>query len=250
MAVSLDTLRLQDTSADVPETPALQAEPVLPPESRLDMPVQSLRRWSAAEERRLAAPNLYRVPWLPRVFVFGGAAALTAYGAWEMYQVVSVSRTTALQYVLLALFTINFSWIALAFTSALLGFFALLRRTAAPEPYPGALKARTAIVMPVYNEVTARTFAALQAIHESVDATGLGDHFDYFILSDSTQADAWIAEERAFMAFRERIGPHARIYYRHRAKNHHRKAGNIADFVTLWGGAYGHMVVLDADSLM
>ena len=29
-----------------------------------------------------------------------------------------------------------------------------------------------------------------------------------------------------------------------------RKAGNIADFVTRWGGAYEHMVVLDADSLM
>ena len=250
MAVSLDTLRLQDAPAPAPEPPAREAEFVLPPESRLDMPVQSLRRWSHEEERRFTAPHLYRVPWLARGFVFGGAAALTAYGAWEMYQVVSVSRTTALQYVLLGLFTINFSWIALAFSSALLGFFALLRRPKAPEPYPGALKARTAIVMPVYNEVTARTFAALQAIHESVEATGLGDHFDYFILSDSTQADAWIAEERAFMAFRARIGPRARIYYRHRAKNHHRKAGNIADFVTRWGGAYEHMVVLDADSLM
>src|SRR3712207_8877484 len=42
--------------------------------------------------------------------------------------VVSVSRTTALQWVLVALFTVNFSWIAVAFTSALLGFFALLDR--------------------------------------------------------------------------------------------------------------------------
>ena len=38
--------------------------------------------------------------------------------------------------------------------------------------------------------------------------------------------------------------------YRHRAKNTSRKAGNIADFVTRWGGAYPQMVVLDADSLM
>ena len=28
------------------------------------------------------------------------------------------------------------------------------------------------------------------------------------------------------------------------------KAGNIADFVTRWGGHYEHMIVLDADSLM
>ena len=44
--------------------------------------------------------------------------------------------------------------------------------------------------------------------------------------------------------------PDARFYYRHRPKNHHRKAGNIADFVSRWGGHYEHMLVLDADSLM
>jgi membrane glycosyltransferase len=49
---------------------------------------------------------------------------------------------------------------------------------------------------------------------------------------------------------RERLGPQARVYYRHRPKNSARKAGNIADFVSRWGGHYEHMVVLDADSLM
>ena len=48
----------------------------------------------------------------------------------EMYFVVSVSRTTVLQYVLLALFVVNFSWIALAFSSALLGFLRVLLRRA------------------------------------------------------------------------------------------------------------------------
>jgi membrane glycosyltransferase len=104
--------------------------------------------------------------------------------------------------------------------------------------------------MPVYNEQTARTFAAVEAIRDSIEATGLGRHFDYFILSDSTNPDAWIAEERAFLELRDRIGPGARIYYRHRPKNYHRKAGNIADFVKRWGGHYDHMLVLDADSLM
>ena len=44
--------------------------------------------------------------------------------------------------------------------------------------------------------------------------------------------------------------PQARLYYRRRRRNVSRKAGNIADFVTHWGGHYPHMVVLDADSLM
>src|SRR3954452_7779865 len=225
-------------------------EASLPPENRLEMPVQSLVHWSNAEERPLAAPERARAPWLARMFVFGGAALLTTYGAHEMYQVVSVSRTTVLQWVLLALFTLNFSWIALAFTSGLLGFLALLMRRNRLPPPPETLNARTAVLMPVYNESTARTFAALQAICESVEATGLGAHFAYFVLSDSTNPDAWIAEERAFLALCERLGPEARLYYRHRPKNHHRKAGNIADFVTRWGGAYEHMLVLDADSLM
>jgi membrane glycosyltransferase len=240
-------LRPGAAASDMRYNPA--HEPATPPENRLVMPVQSFRAWDKAERRKPAAPANWTTPWLKRVFVFGSALALTAYGAWEMYHVVSVSRTTSLQYVLLALFTINFSWIALAFTSAVLGFFGVLTG-AGKAPHADTLQHRTVVVMPVYNETTARTFAALAAIRESVEATGLGAHFDYFIVSDTTNPDIWIAEERAFLALRERLGPDSRVYYRHRPKNHHRKAGNIADFVMRWGGHYEHMVVLDADSLM
>lgn len=228
---------------------ASRPQPATPPENRLIMPVQSFRSWKDEDRRRPVAPRAWKTPWLKRLFVFGGGLALTAYGAWEMYNVVSVSRTTSLQYVLLVLFTVNFSWIALAFTSAVLGFFGLLFDRSRPV-HVDSLQHRTVVVMPIYNESTARTFAALAAIRESVEATGLGSHFDYFIVSDTTNPDVWIAEERAFLALRERLGPEARVYYRHRPKNHHRKAGNIADFVTRWGGHYEHMVVLDADSLM
>jgi membrane glycosyltransferase len=224
-------------------------EPATPPESRLVMPVQSFRSWQASDRRRPAAPQNWKTPWLKRLFVFGGGLLLTGYGAWEMYHVVSVSRTTSLQYALLVLFTVNFSWIALAFTSSVLGFFGLLFGAGRADR-ADSLQHRTVVVMPIYNESSARTFAALAAIRESVDATGLGAHFDYFIVSDTTNPDVWISEERAFLALRERLGPESRVYYRHRPKNHHRKAGNIADFVTRWGGHYEHMLVLDADSLM
>ncbi len=223
--------------------------PAMPPEAPLPMPVQDLERWDPAAGHRPAARHPR--PWLARAFVFGGAALLTAYGAMQMYEVVAVSGgTTALQYVLLALFTLNFSWIALAFTGAILGFLVLLRGLKTPA-LPERLSARTAVVMPVYNEATARTFAGVEAMRAEIDATGHGAAFDYFVLSDSTQGDAWIAEERAFLELRARWGgAQARLYYRHRAKNHHRKAGNIGDFVSRWGGAYDHMLVLDADSLM
>jgi membrane glycosyltransferase len=246
MALSLDTI----ISAESKVAALPRPTSAMPPECPLEMPTQSLRHWSAAEGRRPVASHLNRTPWLARLFVFGGALLLTAYGAQEMYQVVSVSRTTVLQWLLLALFTVNFSWIAVAFTSAVLGFVVLLRRAKPPADLPPDLKSRTAVVMPVYNEQTARTFAAVEAIIESVDATGLGGSFDYFILSDSTDPDAWVSEERAFLDLRDRLGPEARLYYRHRPKNHQRKAGNIADWVSRWGGHYEHMLVLDADSLM
>ncbi|HZB62408.1 MAG TPA: glucan biosynthesis glucosyltransferase H, partial [Microvirga sp.] len=206
MALSLDTVGPDSNVASLGRPDA-----VMPPEKHLDMPTQSLRRWSASQERKPLAEHPRMKTWLARLFVFGGALLLTAYGMYEMYQVVSVSRTTVLQWVLVALFTVNFSWIAVAFTSALLGFLTLLRQPRHAPAMPASLQHRTAIVMPVYNEQTSRTYAALEAIYESVQVTGLGDHFDFFILSDTTNPDAWIAEERAYLALRERLGPNARF---------------------------------------
>jgi membrane glycosyltransferase len=229
--------------------PPASSLPATPPEAPLAMPVQSLTRFSKKERRRWAAPALAYTPWAIRLFVFGGALALTFYGAYQMYRVVEVGVITLLEWVLVVLFVANFSWIAVAFTSSVVGFFWLLFRAPVAGPLPESLAKKTAVVMPIYNEAPARVFSAVQAICEDVGGTGLGAAFDYFFLSDTTNPDIWIAEERALIALRERM-PHERIFYRHRRKNTSRKAGNIADFVTRWGGAYDHMVVLDADSLM
>jgi membrane glycosyltransferase len=242
MAVPLDAIEGGRSTLSFPGVDL----PALPPEHPLAMPVQSLRTFPATLRRRQVRPR--RTPWLARLFVFAGALALTAWGASEMYGVVSISNVTFLQWALVALFTINFSWIALAFTSAVLGFLVLLRKPRV-APLPTRLEARTAVVTPVYNEATARVFSSLQAMIEDIERTGLLGSFDFFILSDSTQSDAWVAEERAFLALRERV-PQAHVYYRHRKRNIGRKAGNIEDFVTRWGGGYEHMLVLDADSLM
>ena len=104
--------------------------------------------------------------------------------------------------------------------------------------------------MPIYNEAPARVFGALEAMIEEVEASGLGGAFEWFFLSDTTDPEIFIAEEQAYLAMRERLDQHGRLFYRHRPKNLSRKSGNIEDFVTRWGGRYPHMVVLDADSLM
>jgi membrane glycosyltransferase len=167
-----------------------------------------------------------------------------------MYKVVEVGGVTPLEWVLLFLFVANLSWIALACTSALAGSIWLLLFAPKPPLPPVALRQRTAIVMPVYNETPARVFGAVAAMFEEVEASGLGRAFEWFFLSDTTDPEIFVAEEQAFLAMRERLGPGCRLFYRHRPRNLNRKSGNIEDFVTRWGGHYEHMVVLDADSLM
>jgi membrane glycosyltransferase len=221
-----------------------------PTESRLSMPAQNIFKFESRQRRPLAAPQLAVHPWLARLVAFGGGAALTVHGGLEMYKVIDVGGVTMLKWALLGLFVLNFSWIALSFSSSLVGLAMLLRRRPTPIA-PQQLAAKTAVVMPIYNETPSRVFAALQIIFEDVQKTGLGESFDWFFLSDTTNPDLWIAEERAFIGLRRRLGPlGARVFYRRREKNTSRKAGNIGDFVSRWGGAYAHMVVLDADSLM
>lgn len=228
--------------------PGAETAPALPAPAPLDMPVQSLR----AEPKRETAPVApIRGVTLRRFLVIGGAVAMTVLGGRQMYLVLNGAGQSFLGWAVLVLFVVLFAWIALAFTSALGGLIDILtkRRSRADEALPD-LTARTALLMPCYNENPARIAAGLQAIYESVAATGRLDQFDFFILSDTTDPDVWLAEEASFLALRERTGGHGRIFYRRRPKNTERKAGNIADWVRRFGGAYPFMLILDADSVM
>ena len=208
----------------------------VPPEAPLAMPAQSLSRFDRAGCHR-GSPHPYLGSWLARLFVFGGGFCLTLYGAHEMYKVIEVGGVTILEWALLLLFVANFSWIALACTSALAGFFWLLLFPQKPPSPPVSLRQRTAIVMPIYNEAPSRIFAALEAMIEEVEASGLGQTFEWFFLSDTTDPEIFVAEEHAFLAMRSRLGEPCRLFYRHRLKNLNRKSGNIEEFVTRWGAA-------------
>ncbi|HDZ08176.1 glucans biosynthesis glucosyltransferase MdoH [Pseudohongiella sp.] len=220
----------------------------LPPEQPLDMPRQhqhaagiALRSgWSAFRART----------WFMRLLLTIITLAVTSYGVYEMYAVLNRSITTV-QWVFLILFSINFAWISFAGSQALLGFLLLMFRDIRGRRYlhdrPPAI--RTAVLVPVYNEDPVRVAAAIETM-----AAGLADdapgRFAFFILSDTNNASAWINEERTFRQLiinSNRVCP---VYYRHRRDNSERKAGNIADWVTHWGGGYEAMLVLDADSVM
>ncbi len=225
-----------------------QDAPALPPPAPLAMPVQSLASAPGAKRLGFSAVLLLR-----RLFVIGGAAVLTAIAAYEMYAVLEVGGLTGLEGLVLGLFVVLFAWIGFSFTNAVGGVAAMVGRSRslgieASDPLP-PLSMRVALLMPTYNESPARVFAGLQATWESLAETGAIDRFDVFILSDTTDPDIWIAEEAAFLDLRARTGSD-RIFYRRRPRNIDRKAGNIAEWVTSFGGAYEAMLVLDADSLM
>ena len=228
---------------------AIPLNSFLPPESPTDMAAQPLRQFEPPAATDFA-PMGFR-----RGIVLTGTASLTAAGCYEMYRVLQVGGITVLESIILVLFVLLFAWIAFSFMSALAGFFVLLTGKKdelgidARSPLP-AIHSRTAMLLPTYNEDPHRVLARLRAIHESVEATGRGAQFDWFVLSDTTDPAIWITEEKCFLKLRQDIGNSAALFYRHRPENIARKSGNIEEWVRRFGANYECMLILDADSLM
>jgi membrane glycosyltransferase len=160
-------------------------------------------------------------------------------------------------YPLLAIFVLLNGLLTLGSFHAVFGAFDIfacrkrsVRITRLADGRTGPLEKRHAVVMPVYNEDSIRVCARIEAIYQSIKATGHLESFDFFILSDTRDLDLWVLEETAWTNLCRRLGGFGRIYYRRRKTNENRKAGNIGDFVRTWGGGYEAMLVLDADSLM
>ncbi len=166
---------------------------------------------------------------------------------------------TPLALLMLILYALLMLWVSTSFWTATIGFFLLLRGgdrhglashanllQASQRP----ANARTALVMPIYNEDSERVFAGLRAIWQAVQNTGRGAEFDLFVLSDTRDPDTWVEEEVQWYRMCQDFNAHGHVFYRNREFNTARKSGNIEDFVSRWGGHYRYMIVLDADSLM
>ncbi len=150
---------------------------------------------------------------------------------------------------------VNVGLLALSSWSGILGALAALwqrvgGRAGGPTLLPPTGQARTAILLPIYEEDADRVFAAAAVMADGVAQEALGAA-DLFVLSDTQSAAGAAVEESAFrrmLTGRPEGSP--AIHYRRRADNTGRKAGNVAAFCASWGADYDFMVVLDADSLM
>ena len=183
--------------------------------------------------------------------------APTAAATVRMGELLPHMGSTVLELALLAIFAILFAWIAIGFWTAMAGFVTLVRRsdrfavtTERPGDKPERPEIRTAIVYPVYGEDMDRVAAGIEAVHSSLERTGKAAAFDFFILSDTRNPEAWAEEESAWAALRDKLGEACRIFYRRRKVNTKKKSGNIADFCRRFGACYAYMLVMDADSVM
>lgn len=160
--------------------------------------------------------------------------------------------------VMITLFAVLFAAVAFGAMQAFLGFVkrwsggdpCRIEHSVTPAEEAATELAPTAIVLAVYNENVSRVYAGLRAIYQSLERTGQLAHYDFFILSDSTDPDRWIEEELGWAQLSNELNAHGRIFYRKRRVNTNKKAGNIADFCRRWGARYRYMVVLDADSFV
>ena len=216
----------------------------MPPEAPLDMPAQDLRYKPSRRTREPATAAVLYARFILIVTTLG----VSIYGIYQMLQVVRFASMTLLQGLMIFFFAVTLGWIAFAAGSVLAG--ASKRREVLPQAEPAAVAARTALVMPIYNEDPVRTTTALQAMAEALGRLDARHGFEIAVLSDSTDADAWIRETVAIGRLRTALADIMPVWYRRRWQNIARKSGNVEDFVKRWGGRYDYMIVLDADSLI
>ncbi|WP_291872038.1 glucans biosynthesis glucosyltransferase MdoH [Caulobacter sp.] len=216
----------------------------VPTEAPMAMPTQCLS--AAPEQRPIQALDLRR----RRAALLAFTIVLSVAASVVMGLAFAADRFTLLELIALPLFGSLFAWSAFSCASAVAGFAAMWREGAVRDGPAPKLASRNAVLLPVYNEAPGPVFARLAAMLESLRTAGALQNFDVFVLSDTRQHEVAVEERAAYDGLCARFAGQAHIHYRRRVENTDRKAGNIAEWVRRWGGAYDHMVVLDADSLM
>ncbi|OJU11879.1 MAG: glucan biosynthesis glucosyltransferase H [Caulobacterales bacterium 68-7] len=220
----------------------------LPPEAPLEMPEQAFHGHPLATN---AVPTSPAGIFVRRLLLIVATAVIGLMASTSVRVAVGLDGVGLLDVLLLLLFVPLVSWIAFGFVAGCAGFLKLITGehpgfTPIPRP-ESALRHKTAVLMPVHNESVEATFGRVEAMARSIADAGAAEFFDFFILSDSNALHGRHEEEAwAQLSARAPI----RVYYRRRTQNIGKKPGNVADWIRRFGGAYEHMIVLDADSMM
>lgn len=175
--------------------------------------------------------------------------SLSAVASSLFIQFAATNGLDALDLVRLVLIAISTLWLGWGVSQSVIGLFYRPKVHDSRQVEAG-LRGRTAILVPVYNEDPVETFSRVLAMDRSLKQLGAAGLFDFAILSDTRDPQVARQEELWFARLLEESEGRGRIFYRRRADNSGKKAGNIEDFMTRSGGAYEYALILDADSLM
>lgn len=216
----------------------------------------------ASGKPTLTVPTgLQSMPELQRRRMFVAFLNIATYAAMIIAaaRVLSAGGWSAVDLAIFPCLMIGTPWAILGFWNAVIGLWLLHAHEApmaAVAPFARAgedatpLYVKTAILMTLRNEDPQRAVTRLQTVKRSLDATGDGAAFSYFLLSDTNNSEVAELEERLVAAWAASDPDGQRIVYRRRSGNTGYKAGNIRDFCERWGAGYELMLPLDADSLM
>ncbi len=245
----------KDTNAHVVEGVHNSAD--LPPESPLAMPRQDFFSREAPRAPREGYACEPDTILLRRGAIVGGAVVMTIMATVTLGASLPIHSDLLVKIAFLSVFVLLFGWLSFAFLTCLAGVWRMLvdhedERLGLTDHSPlEELNAMTALLAPVYNENPEDVTRRLLAMDAALAQRGAARNFHIFILSDSNNPEVVDREYAAFLELRARASHGAdRIFYRRRTENVERKAGNIADWVRRFGGAYDNMITLDADSVM
>ncbi|WP_170509718.1 glucans biosynthesis glucosyltransferase MdoH [Ruegeria arenilitoris] len=220
---------------------------IMPPEAPLAMPEQDFA--AGFRDAQAPADACRSSAGLWRALAFSPAMAASVALLWVMADWFDAEGINVVEAILLALISFNFFWISFTVCTVLLGMVSLARQER-PVRQGRAQPLRVALLMPVYNEVPWNVLGNARTMLEELRARGGKHHYAMFILSDTRDPEIAAQEQASIEALRTTLAPGLELYYRRREQNTDRKVGNIADWVSRWGGAWDAMLVLDADSLM
>jgi len=213
----------------------------LPAEAPLAMPVQDFHRYPPLTHQ-LTTRWLWR-----RGFLIAGSGLIGFAASIGIAALLAVDGYDAIDQVLALLSLMLFSWIAFGLLNASAGLIVSIRDRHRPDPPVIPPSRPVAVLLPVYNEDMTAVGRRIAYMTADLARIGMAPLFHFFVLSDSRHS-AEAAERAACRLLRRPdCSP---IYYRRRPFNEARKPGNIAEWVTRFGGAYESMLVLDADSRM
>ena len=228
-----------------------------PDEQPLAMPAQDFRRPFRDPRSPRPSGSHWRHKhsaraWAARVFIFAATLATTLGISFLFVDWFDGNGMSLTEWALVAIVTVTFFWIAFAVGQTTLGLFAREK----PRDDGPVDPLDVALLFPVYAEAPDTVFGTIRAMRarlrerEASNGKGGSRHrFSIFVLSDTRDPAALAAERRAFDIIAADVGG-VPVHYRHRAVNIGRKVGNIADWVTRWGGGYDAMVTMDADSAL